>query len=88
MQTNTVTFLNEEGMHLRPAQKLVDAAVQFESDIVLKTEDGRETNAKSVVGILTMAIEQGAKVTLTTDGSDEEQAIEKLSKLFEQGFGE
>ncbi|WP_159887402.1 HPr family phosphocarrier protein [Paenibacillus puerhi] len=88
MQTVTLTIINEEGMHLRPAQALADAASGYDSDIYLQTADGQEANVKSVLNLIALGLEKGAQVTLATEGEDEEQALSELAKLFEQGFGE
>ncbi|MED4603729.1 HPr family phosphocarrier protein [Paenibacillus validus] len=88
MQSRILTIINEEGMHLRPAQTLADAAIQFESDIFLETEGGMEANLKSVLGIIALGLEKGAEVKLSADGPDEEKAADEIARLFESGFGE
>ncbi|WP_338555472.1 HPr family phosphocarrier protein [Paenibacillus sp. KS-LC4] len=88
MQTRILTIINEEGLHLRPAQVLANAAGQFAADIYVEVAGGEEANAKSVLGIIALGLEKGAEVKLSADGEDEEQAVAKLAELFEQGFGE
>lgn len=88
MQTRILKIINEEGMHLRPAQTLADAAAQFESDIFLETEGGMEANLKSVLGIIALGLEKGAEVKLSVNGPDEEKAADEIAGLFESGFGE
>nr|WP_196777183.1 HPr family phosphocarrier protein [Weissella cibaria] len=45
-------------------------------------------NGKSIIGVMTLAAEQGARLTLIFDGEDEEEAAEAMERLFEEGFGE
>lgn len=82
-----VTVRNRAGLHTRPASMLVRTASKFESEVFLR-RDNYEINGKSVIGVMTLAAEQGATLTLIVEGEDEEQAAEALSELFEDGFGE
>lgn len=82
-----VTVRNRAGLHTRPASMVVQTASKFDSDIFLRRDD-YEINGKSVIGVMTLAAEQGASLTLVVDGDDEEEAVKALSELFEDGFGE
>ncbi|MFB6274359.1 MAG: HPr family phosphocarrier protein [Salinibacter sp.] len=82
-----VIIRNRAGLHTRPASKLVKTASQFDSDIYLR-RDNYEINGKSVIGVMTLAAEQGATLTLVVEGTDEEAAADALTELFEDGFGE
>lgn len=88
MISTTITIENAEGLHLRPAQMLADAAGKFASDITLRTGDGGEANVKSVLGVIALGLEKGATITLTADGEDEAAALEAVAELFAKGFGE
>ncbi|SDO23437.1 phosphocarrier protein [Paenibacillus sp. yr247] len=88
MYSKTVTVLNEQGMHMRPAQLLADKAGQFTSNITLRSGEDEEIDVKSILGLLALGLEKGTSVTLTAEGEDEQQAVETLAQLFEQGFGE
>jgi phosphocarrier protein HPr len=88
MYTKTVMIINEEGMHMRPAQLLTDKAAQFTSHITLRSGEDDEIDAKSILGLLGLGLEKGSIVTLAAEGADEQQAVEALAQLFEQGFGE
>jgi phosphocarrier protein len=66
---------------------LVRTASQFESEIFLR-RDNYEINGKSVIGVMTLAAEQGATLDLIVDGEDENEAAEAIAELFEDGFGE
>lgn len=66
---------------------IVRTASQFEADVYIQ-KDNYEINGKSVIGVMTLAAEQGATLTLIFDGEDEEEAAEAVVNLFEEGFGE
>ena len=83
-----VTIKNRAGVHTRPAAMIVKLAAQFKSDIFLIGENSMRINAKSIIGVMTLAAAQGTILTLAISGSDEVDAIEKLSDLIESGFGE
>lgn len=82
-----VTVRNRAGIHTRPASMLVKTASQFESEVYLR-RDNYEINGKSVIGVMTLAAEQGATLTLVVEGADEDEAADALTELFEDGFGE
>ncbi|MFO7774341.1 MAG: HPr family phosphocarrier protein [Candidatus Hydrogenedentota bacterium] len=85
--TEELVIVNNLGMHARPAATLVQTVLEFESDITIQ-KNGREVNAKSIMGLLTLAAAQGSRVTVTCKGSDAEEAMGAVRKLFETGFGE
>ncbi len=82
-----VTVKNRAGLHTRPAASLVKLASQYKSDVYL-LRDGFAINAKSIIGVMTLAAEQGCKLQLQVDGEDEDTAAKDLSEYFESGFGE
>ena len=82
-----VTVTNRAGIHTRPASMIVRAAAQFKSDFYIH-KDAYEINGKSIIGVMTLAAEQGATLTLMFDGPDAEQAADAMVKLFEDGFCE
>lgn len=82
-----VTVTNRAGLHTRPASMIVRTAAGFKSDFFIH-KDGYEINGKSIIGVMTLAAEQGATLTLHLDGPDEEEAFAALARLFEDGFGE
>ncbi|MES2766495.1 MAG: HPr family phosphocarrier protein [Bacteroidota bacterium] len=87
MVEKIVTIKNRAGLHTRPAAGLVKLAAQFRSEIFLE-RDGFAINAKSIIGVMTLAAEQGSKLTLQAKGIDEEDAVKKIGEYFESGFGE
>lgn len=66
---------------------LVRAAAKYSADFYIHKE-GFEINGKSIIGVMTLAAEQGARLTLVFDGPDAEDAADEIERLFEDGFGE
>lgn len=87
MVVREVTVTNRAGLHTRPASMIVRTASRFESEFHIQ-KDGYEINGKSIIGVMTLAAEQGAKLKLIFEGDDEEAAAEAIARLFEEGFGE
>jgi len=87
MITRKVTVRNRAGLHTRPAAALVKLASRFRSDFFIE-KDGMEINAKSIISVMTLAAPKGTKLKIKLDGADEEDAVEAITKLFEDGFGE
>ena len=82
-----VTVRNKAGVHTRPASMIVREASRFESEFFIR-KDGYEINGKSIIGVMTLAAEQGATLDLLFEGADEAEAADALAALFERGFGE
>jgi len=81
------TIVNQEGLHARPAARIVRLASAFESEIEL-AKDGLDVNGKSIMGVMMLAAECGSSITIRANGPDAEQAVEALVELVESGFGE
>lgn len=86
MRKQTVTIRNRYGLHTRPATVLVKTASQFKSEVFLIYR-GVRVNAKSILGVLVLAVEPNAEITIEVKGSDEEEALQRLVELVEQKFG-
>ena len=82
-----VTVTNRAGLHTRPASMIVRTASQFQSEFIIQKDD-YEINGKSIIGVMTLAAEQGATLTLIFDGSDQQEALKAMETIFEDGFGE
>jgi len=82
-----LTVRSKAGIHTRPASMIVRTASKYESEVFLR-RDRYEINAKSVIGVMTLAAEQGATLMLVVEGDDEDDAADALEDLFENGFGE
>jgi phosphocarrier protein HPr len=85
--SRTVTVVNRLGVHARAAAKFVHLATRFQATILV-ARDGRQMDGKSIMGILLLAAACGSTVTISADGSDEEAALDALSSLIADGFGE
>ena len=88
MVSETVKIKNPTGLHLRPAGILCKAATKFQSHVAIRTADGTEVNAKSVLSVLSACIKTGDVITMICDGSDETEALEDLRQVIQEGLGE
>lgn len=82
-----VMIVNKLGMHARPAAKLVQTALRFSCDVHLQS-NSHMVNAKSIMGLLTLAAAQGSRVMLICRGTDAQDAMDAVKVLFASGFGE
>jgi len=82
-----VDIINKLGLHARAAAKLSHLANSFASDIYL-TYNGDSVNAKSLLGILTLAASVGTSLGVRVNGRDEEKAMVALRDLFARRFDE
>jgi len=83
----TVKLTNKVGLHARPASLFVETAKKFRSEIRVE-KDGREVDAKSILGILSLGAECGSVITIKVNGEDAEEALKALVELVESKFGE
>lgn len=81
----TLKLTNESGMHARPAGIFVKAASQFASKVQIQVND-QSVNAKSIMNVLSLGLENGSEFTIVADGPDEAAAIESLANLVEKKF--
>jgi len=87
MQTKAIVIRNKVGLHARPAALFVQIAMAHES-VIKVTKASQTGNAKSILGILALGIQQGAEISITAEGADELEAIAALTNLIEGNFGE
>ena len=87
MYTEKSVVKCESGLHNRQATFFIQKANEFRSSIWIEVDD-RKINAKSLLGVLSLGIVKGTKITLIADGSDEEDAVKALVELVEDNFGE
>lgn len=87
MLSRNFTIINRLGLHARAAAQLVQTASKFNSEVTL-TKDDVEVNGKSIMGILLLAAPKGTELSVAVDGYDEEQAMNVIADLIEDGFGE
>lgn len=82
-----VRLINKLGLHARASAKLVQTASRFSSDIVIERA-GKKVNAKSIMGVMMLAAGTGTDLTLYADGPDALKALESLTTLINERFGE
>ncbi|MCF8216570.1 MAG: HPr family phosphocarrier protein [Chlorobium sp.] len=87
MIVQEVIVTNNAGLHTRPAAAVVKLASRFKSEFFIEMQ-GVEINAKSIIGVMSLAAPKGTKLTLKLEGEDAEEAARQLVEFFEQGFGE
>lgn len=87
MIKKTFKILNKYGLHARPAAMLVKTTSKFKSKIEI-SKDGLVANAKSIIGVMTLAAETGSEIEFTIDGEDAELALEAIADLIENKFYE
>ena len=87
MVSNEVTVKNSVGLHARPATFFIQRANEFKSSVWVE-KDERRVNAKSLLGVLSLGIVKGTKISIIADGSDEEEAVKTLVELIESNFSE
>jgi phosphocarrier protein HPr len=87
MIKTTVTISNKLGLHARASAKLTKLAGSFKSEVFM-SRNGRRVNAKSIMGVMMLAAGIGSEVEIETSGADEQQAIEALTALINDKFGE
>ncbi len=82
-----VEIVNKLGLHARAAAKFVTLAGRFRAEIVVR-RDGREIDGKSIMGVMMLAAGKGARIEIEARGEDAAQAVEELSALVAERFGE
>ncbi len=81
----TVTIVNPQGLHARPADLFVRLANQFVASVRVK-KDNETVDGKSILNILTLAAVEGSELEITATGQDADAALAALCQLVEQGF--
>jgi phosphocarrier protein len=87
MPEREAKIVNKLGIHARPAAEIVKAAGKFKSNITIVRDD-LEVNAKSIMGVMMLAAECGATITLRATGDDAEAALDALGTVISNKFGE
>jgi len=87
MTSKEVTIINNVGLHARPATYFIQKANTYKSSIWVECGDMR-TNAKSLLGVLSLGISKGSKILLIADGIDELDALDGLANLILTGFND
>lgn len=87
MVKGTVTINNKSGLHARPASVFVKETLKYKSAISIAV-NGKEFNAKSILGVLAACAKTGTEIEITCTGEDEEEALKGMIAVVESGLGE
>jgi phosphocarrier protein len=87
MQTREIEIVNRLGLHARASAKLTQLASSYDCDVWL-ARAGRRVNAKSIMGVMMLAAAKGAVISVETDGSGEQAALQAIVDLIADKFGE
>jgi len=82
-----VIVQNEVGLHARPAKNLVSELNKYCADVFLE-KDGYRINAKSIIGVLTLAAVKGTELMVIAEGDDAEEVLDVVERMFKEGLGE
>jgi phosphocarrier protein len=85
MKEFSYTITDPEGIHARPAGLFVKAAAAFPCAVTI-AKDGKEADAKRILGVMGLGVKQGQEITVKTDGDQEDEAIESLKKFLEENL--
>ncbi len=90
MQSSDITVTHPVGLHARPAAEFVKTAGKFPCSITVcnLTAAGKTVNAKSILSVLTLGVQQGHTIRIETDGEKEAEALTALKDLIQANFGE
>lgn len=81
-------IIAETGIHARPATLLVQTASRFDSEINLEYK-GKKVNLKSIMGVMSLGVGQGADIVISAEGNDAEEALRSLEEtMTKEGLAE
>lgn len=83
----TVHIVNATGLHARPCHAVVSAALEFDSELRIRS-GSREVNGKSILELMTLEASMGTDLVLIAQGADAEALLARLESLFARGFEE
>jgi phosphocarrier protein HPr len=87
MQTRILKVMNRFGLHSRAAAKLVTVCSRFQSTVTLVV-NGRRADGRHLIALLMLSASLGAQVAIEVTGPDEVKAIDAVTRLISDGFGE
>jgi phosphotransferase system HPr (HPr) family protein len=88
MPQQSVVVINPTGLHARPCALFVKTAKGFPGTAISVSHGDRKADAKSILGVLTLAVSQGTTITISTEGDEAEAALAALVEIVEAGLGE
>ncbi|HEY7766459.1 MAG TPA: HPr family phosphocarrier protein [Aestuariivirgaceae bacterium] len=87
LASRVIEIVNTRGLHARASAKFVKCAEGFEADITV-TRDGQTVPATSIMGLMMLAAQRGSTILIEATGPDADRAVEALSRLILDRFGE
>ncbi|GAB1402299.1 HPr family phosphocarrier protein [Elusimicrobiota bacterium] len=87
MTEKKLKVINKLGLHARPASLIVQSAMKFQATITI-IKDEYKIDAKSIMGLMMLAAGNGTELLFQADGTDEQEAINRMEEIFNSGFGE
>ena len=87
MGNATLIIRNRLGLHARAAAQLVQTAARFDAEISIQKDD-QVVNGRSIMGIMTLAAEQGSEIDVSTSGPEAEAALDAIRALVDARFNE
>lgn len=87
MVTKTVTMVNPQGFHMRPAGMFAQEMAKFQSSLTIRA-NGKAVDGKSVMHLMAAALKCGTQLTLECDGPDEQAMLDAAAQLISSGLGE
>lgn len=87
MNEKTFLITADTGVHARPATQLVNKASQYSSEVELHYKE-KTVNLKSIMGVMSLGIPQGAEIRISTEGNDQDDAMVGIVSLIEEHLGE
>jgi phosphotransferase system HPr (HPr) family protein len=88
--SNDIVIQHKLGLHARPAAMFVKTAAKFSSRITLEnlSRGAQPVNAKSILSVLSAGVKKGEQIRVTAEGADEAEAVNALTELVVNNFGE
>ena len=84
MLTRKVTVGLENGLEARAIAVLVQMACRYNGNVFIEY-NGKKVNAKSIMGIMSLGVAFGEEVTLSAEGTEEEEAVKDLEAYLKSG---
>ncbi len=87
MLSASVKIINRLGLHARAAAKFMQMATSFRCEVFVE-KGTKKINGKSIMGLMMLAASQDCELVISTEGEDEEAALQALIALIDSRFGE
>ena len=85
MKSFNYVITDEVGLHARPAGLLVKEAKKYASKVTISA-GGKNADATRLMAIMSMGVKQGAEVTVSVEGADEDTAVAEIEKFFKENL--